>query len=391
LHTIVYLIEQPLDDRNYRRFGVQTWIDRGWNVEVWDLTPWAYPHGWQSFTKTGGVLSDFTGYYPIVSRKQLTSRMRRQRVGVYIDFTEESYYSVQAKSVLSRNGAVRVVCATGAIPLSGQVQANSVVERLRRAVHQGAAGWIKWLSKKALGNLVARQYPPGLRVVSGRKTLPNAASACEILRAHSFDYDTYLSLKAGRCAPVRDFITFIDQDYCFHSDNMYYGAPFLMSPERYFPAICNGLRVISAALSADVRIAAHPRARYGDSAKDYFEGLPIEYGRTPELISGAKAVVCHDSTAIQFAVLFGKPLIFVTTDELIPSIGGRSTLLTASMFGKTPINLDTDLRSVDWRSQLCVDTIKYAEYRNDYIKMDGSPERPFWDIVSDHFATQFPR
>jgi hypothetical protein len=317
--------------------------------------------------------------------------MGRQRVALYIDFTEENCYSVQAKAFLSRSGAVRVVCATGLIPLAGHVQASSIVERLRRAVHQGGASWIQWLSRKSLGTLISRLYPPGLRVVSGRKSLPDAVSAGKILRAHSFDYDIYLRLKTFRYAAVRDFITFIDQDYCFHSDNLYYGAPFLMSPETYFPTICNGLRVIAAALAADVKIAAHPRARYDDKNNDYFEGLSIEYGRTAELISGSKAVVCHDSTAIQFAVLFGKPLIFVTTDELIPSIGGRSTLLTASVFGKTPLNLDTDLGSVDWRSQLCVDTVKYAEYRNDYIKMDGSPERPFWEIVSDHFAAESER
>ncbi len=33
---VVYLIEQPLDERNFQRFGIQAWIDRKWNVEVWD-------------------------------------------------------------------------------------------------------------------------------------------------------------------------------------------------------------------------------------------------------------------------------------------------------------------------------------------------------------------
>ena len=116
---------------------------------------------------------------------------------------------------------------------------------------------------------------------------------------------------------------------------------------------------------------------------NYFEGLQVEYGKTAELIRDCSAVVCHDSTAIQFAVLFGKPVIFVTTDELIPCYEGRSIAKVAAELGKTPINLDADLRTVDWRDQLRVDSRRYAQYRNEYIKTDGSPQLPVWDIVID--------
>jgi hypothetical protein len=96
-------------------------------------------------------------------------------------------------------------------------------------------------------------------------------------------------------------------------------------------------------------------------------------------------VVCHDSTAIQFGVLFGKPLIFVTTDELLLAYEGRSIAKVASELGKSPINLDrADLQDVDWQSELEVDGAKYARYRSKYIKADGSPEAPLWDIVIDH-------
>jgi len=49
MKKVVILIEQPLDERNYQRFGIQTWLERNWLVEVCDLTPWAHPRVWQSF------------------------------------------------------------------------------------------------------------------------------------------------------------------------------------------------------------------------------------------------------------------------------------------------------------------------------------------------------
>jgi hypothetical protein len=118
---------------------------------------------------------------------------------------------------------------------------------------------------------------------------------------------------------------------------------------------------------------------------DCFGEFPIEYGNTAELVQRCQAVVCHDSTAIQFGVLFAKPLIFVTTDELMLSYEGRSIAKVASEFGKSPVNLDRpDLRTVDWRREVSVDPRKYADYRNKYVKTDGSPEMPLWDIVIDH-------
>jgi hypothetical protein len=74
----------------------------------------------------------------------------------------------------------------------------------------------------------------------------------------------------------------------------------------------------------------------------------------------------------------------VTTDELIPCYEGRSIIKVAAELGKSPVNLDGDLRVVDWRAQLNVDPGTYARYRTQYIKSDGSPEIPVWDIVIDH-------
>jgi hypothetical protein len=49
MRKTVYLIDQPLDERNYERFGVRVWLERQWALEVWDLTPWAHPAVWQDF------------------------------------------------------------------------------------------------------------------------------------------------------------------------------------------------------------------------------------------------------------------------------------------------------------------------------------------------------
>jgi len=223
-----------------------------------------------------------------------------------------------------------------------------------------------------------------LEIVSGERSISVACNSRAILKAHSFDYDIFLRLAKFMDEPVEEYAVFVDQDPCFHSDFIYQGIPFFITPEKYFPAICRGLKEIANSLKVDVRIAAHPRASYGEGNSHYFNGFPIVCGRTAELIKNCKAAVCHDSTAIHFAVLFKKPIIFVTTDELMPTYEGRSIERAASELGKIPFNLDRDLQGVDWQKEMQVDSGKYAAYKNEYIKTDGSPERPMWEIVIDY-------
>lgn len=390
MSKVIYLIDQPLDERNYDRFGIQTWIDRDWDVEVWDLTPLAYPHIWQKFIESGRSLKKFEGYFPVALKSQLDYRYSKLgKIEYFIDFTSDNYYSVRQKMHLSQIGAKRIICAVGSIPESEDSyngQKRDFICKFRKKIaEKGFIKLFKWLINVLSYKLVVPFIGPGLAVVSGEESMRLlSVYKCEIIKAHNLDYDIYLRLNKSIGGPAGIYGVFIDQDPCFHPDRLYRDATPYISPEKYFPTICNGLRKISHALGVDLRVAAHPRSSYQQRDPNYFGGIPIEYGRTAELIRDCKVAVCHCSAAIQFAVLFRKPIIFVTTNEMISQTVGKLTAKFARLLGKTVINLNDDLDNVDWQKELCVDSQKYDEYRNKYIKIDGSPEKPHWDIVIDH-------
>jgi hypothetical protein len=385
MRKIIYLIDQPLDERNFDRFGIQKWVDRGWRAEVWDLTPLSHPDVWRAFIESPRKLKDFEGYFPIHSKGAL-----RERYGAlgpleyFIDLSGENYRSFTVNRFLVRRGAVRVICAPGSIPVPQARAGIPLVSAIRKAVARGPMRTIKALGAGIARRLALPLIRPGLAIVSGEILSPAVMQSREILRVHSFDYDIYLQLAKVSNPPEREYAVFIDQDLCFHSDFIHQKVPFVVTPEKYFPAICNALNCISRCLQVEIVIAAHPRSSYEQRRLDCYPGFSIERGRTAELIGRSALVICHDSTAIHFAVLFGKPMVFVTTDELIPTYEGRSIAQAAAEFGKIPVNLDEDLQRVDWREQTSVDAAKYAEYKNRFIKTDGSPERPLWDVVIDH-------
>jgi len=385
MKKVVILIEQPLDDRNYHRFGIKTWLERNWLVEVWDLTPWAHPRVWRNFIAFGNKIKEFAGYFPVASGSELANRLSISgQANYFVDLTSENYHSVRAKISLQRAGAIRIVSLGGSLPTPDRVDIGPMA-RLAQVIAKGPRGTLRWLSSAFFHKVVAPRIATGFAVISGEQSIARARDRAEMIRTHNLDFDIYLALIKAPAVAATPFVVFIDQDYCFHPEYIYQSIPALATPGKYFPAIRNGLKIISEALKMQVRIAAHPRATYQERGLDVFGEFAVEYGRTAELIRDCELVVCHDSTAVQFAVLFGKPVIFVTTDELMGTYEGRSIAKIAAELGKSPVNLDrADLLSVDWRKEMQVDAAKYERYRGEYIKTAGSPEIPLWDIVINH-------
>jgi hypothetical protein len=388
MRKIVYLIDQPLDERNFERFGIQVWLERKWAVEVWDFTPWAHPAVWRSFIDFGKKTKEFAGYFAVYSKTGLAQRLRSAgEVKYFIDLTGETYQTIRAKLALVRAGAIRIVCPGGSVPVPDRGK-SGLAARLATLAAKGPNGALKWLSEVFFKRLVAPNIATGLTIVSGEQSIANVKNCAEIIRTHNFDYDIYLGLGMSTASVEKRYAVFIDQDYCFHPEFLFQSNRSVATPEKYFPTVRNGLKLISEALAVDVRIAAHPRATYEQRGLGCFPGFPIEYGRTAELIKECAVVICHDSTAIQFAVLFGKPTIFVTTDELMLAYEGSAIVKIAAELGKSPINLDgKDLQAVDWRREMEIDAARYARYRRKYIKTDGSPEIPMWHIVINQIET----
>ena len=382
---IIYLIDQPLDVRNYGRFGIETWITRGWIVEVWDLTALACPRVWNNFAESGHRLAAFTGYFLIKTKRDLDDRVSRiEKVKYFIDLAGDSSWSLRARLRLIHRGVTRVTCATGSIPAPVDEDKRRFASKLKEILSEKPVkSNLARLTNACVNRMAACFIKPGLIVASGEKSVPSAVRGQEILLAHNLDYDIYLRLRTSVDASSAGYGVFLDQNVCFHPDYAYENAPFYATSERYFPAICSGLKTISAVLAAPIKVAAHPRLSRQRKYVDYFEGIPVEFGNTAELIGNCAFVICHFTTAMQFAVLFRKPVIFVTTDELISSAAEKYIEGFASSVGKSVINLNGELGSVDWHKQLDIDSKKYDEYRKKYIKTDGSPDIQHWDIVID--------
>lgn len=386
MKTVLYLIDQPFDSRNYERLGIKKWAHYGWCVRVVDVTPLSHPAVWHDFEIRGGIIKRIDNYYAINNLSELI-RLRRILFGTsyFINYAGNDIYCNLIKIVLVLNGSSGVVhdlCKIPSVPVGSQF---SLFNKIKKSVKNSPYKIVKLVSSKIIFKILSILIKPKLGLASGTESIKSLRSRHikEIIKAHNYDYDTYLGVKDIVIEPKTPYAVFIDEDWCFHSDFIYIGESPPCTPNAYFPVICKVLRCISKSLEVSVCVAAHPRSSYQKLNIDYYEGIPVLYTVTAELIRDCAVVVCHTSTAAQFAVLFNKPLIFITTNEIESYRFGYSSYF-ASEFGKQVINIDTDLDVVDWKKELYIDDSKYYKYIEKYIKTAESPQKSVWDIVIEH-------
>ena len=130
-----------------------------------------------------------------------------------------------------------------------------------------------------------------------------------------------------------------------------------------------------------IKIAAHPRANFNSISK-VFGGRELLKGETASLVNNSSLVIAHYSYAVNFAVLYRKPLIFITTDELNNSFRQPAIENISSHFKKHPINIDSN-KAIDLKREMIVDSVIYDQYIFNFIKKPKTPERPFWQVVGE--------
>ena len=199
--------------------------------------------------------------------------------------------------------------------------------------------------------------------------------------AHAMDYDEYRRVKSGGLG-LANTAVFLDEFLPFHPDITMMGLKAPMDAETYFLALRGLFDRIEKDLALNVVVAACPHSDY-DKRPGVFGNRRVEKYRTAELVSESRFVIAHRSTAINYAVLFRKPLILTATrstyshSSQTPYFDGLSRALQKA------VQFFDDPNDVDLSNPYEVDNAIYDQYIRDYIKVPNSPDMPYWEIVAN--------
>lgn len=233
--------------------------------------------------------------------------------------------------------------------------------------------------------MVHREPPADLAVLTGGASLkePRVQRTVNRIWAHTFDYDVYLNNGHQELELGERYAVFLDEDMAFHLDYDHSGIKPPTTPDRYYPVMnrfferferANGMRVI---------VAAHPRSQY-ELRPEVWSGRTLIRNKTAQLVRDADCVLGHSSTSLSFAVLWRKPILFLSSNDLAHSYLGPHIALRSSLLQRPLVNVDECPAVLpDPDALLVVDEDVYSRYVSEFIKFPGSPDLPAWQIFSE--------
>lgn len=372
--NVTYLIRSPLSLRDYNRHGIDEWKNRGWNVRVFDFTKILNQKFW-NYVEGDQLTQPFSGLTVFETAKEAINEIEKiESNSVFVDLLGKNFFELKCKALAKQKGKT-IQLYLGYNPGIGVAQTLS--KNIKRAVLHPEV-LLQFLVRKIFVNY---KIHPDYVVVGGIKSEQQIKSVTsKLIRAHNLDFD--FILKDETPEDLSDnHVLFLDDDTCYHSDYINLGITPYASPKNYFPTMNKGLNKIANAFNSEVVVAAHPRSDYKKRA-DSFK-FPVIKGCTYDLIKNAKLIVSHGSTSLQLAVLFRKPILLVTTDEIENGWASSKYAAFGLELEKSLINFDHLTTSPDLLSCSVVDDKLYDAYIENYIKQSNTPMKSVWEIVVD--------
>lgn len=379
---VIYLVCSPLSSRDFERFGIQNWIDRGWSVQIFDITSFLFPKFW-SYVDGNKLSVDFEGLKIFYNFEDLISVLENlKKKIVFIDMLGNSNKEISIRKIIKKHG-ILIKIKLGSIPRA-QNKKNiwdllSLLKHPIKLLYKSTS-FVKNIYKQ----IISKKYYPDYVVVGGTTSIKEIdLEKTSIIKAHNYDYDFFIKKEPLELNKNSNFLVFLDEDGPYHSDFSRLGIEPFVTSKNYFPIIDDGLEKISNILKLNIKIAAHPRSNY--SKKNIKYKHDILENKTFELIKEAKIVVAHCSTALQWAIIMKKPIILVTTNEIEQASYSKIYLKLIKEFsrelGKKTLNINDLTNFTKLEDYLFVDDEKYEKYIERYVKIKDSPKKLAWDIV----------
>lgn len=387
LSRIAYVMETPLNVRDYRRYGMADMVARGMAVDVIEATALINP----LLNETAADMSETPGVnrHIVASRQDL--RQTQNILGL-VDFvililnhTGDPGATAVYRTV-SATDTPYLVIASNAYPGFLRHRDSCAVETVKNIADRLKTGTLNPL-RSILGRLPARWL--GLRapalIVHGGQESHKAAyrfpvdESTRVVNAHAMDYELFRSFRDTHQTQT-DTAVFIDEHMGFQRDMIAQGADMPDQPESFYPKLREFFDRVERETGLEVVIAADPRADYSDKP-GLFGDRRIVYRETARLVAESKLVLAHRSTALGFAFMFRRPVMLIATRRMYKHWAQKPAMdAFAKLLGKT-IEFFDNADEADLSHAFDMNTACYDTYNRDYIKIPGSTDHPYWDIV----------
>ncbi len=370
-------VKNPFSERDMERMGIEA-LEKHFDVQILDCTAWLMP---KAFATRGRSTVMRNNLRCIHSLSEFRAELAGRQGGFAVDYVGP--FSIQAVLLfneLKRKKFKLVVVDSGAYPSPESTLGKSAfIEKLIGAMRHGGlrqhinARMIRLLLK------ILPDQTPDYALVAGNswREDPRFSSARVKIPAHSFDYETYLIARKEKPFRDDDYAVYLDEDIAGHEDNAELGFREPATSANFYPALTDFLDHFERIHDLPVLVAGYPSSDRSRRAT-CFGHRDVVYGQTAALIRNARLVFAHASTAISYAVLWRRPVVFLTSREIAdswyqPWIEAPRKILLSQM-----ANIDNDAADTALAKWETINEDGYESYEETYIKSKESPKVSVW-------------
>jgi hypothetical protein len=379
LRKVIYVSFGRLTDKFARDWYIDYLIAKGATVEYWDVVALLRE---DHLERTAAAASYLRALKSFAELETLLLRADN-RDALYVMLISYSGRFTRIFRLLSKYDCRMLSFAWGALPHDPVYKWRKIVAWLR--VPARLLREVAGTSKAAMLRKLNLVKPFAVTFAAGGASMASSSHAARVVPINYFDYDLYLKAqKDARRLVTGRYAVFLDINLPHHSDLALVGYP-RIDASSYYRSLNRFFGLLERQLEVAVVIAAHPRADYDGST---FEGRQVLRLVTAELVRDCEFVMSHTSTAMSYAVLNSKPLIFIHTDEMavvyrhkfIREMRCYADCLDAPMYSIDKVQSASDV-VVKPVNQRC-----YERYKYQFLTSPESENTPtqeiFWREIS---------
>lgn len=382
INKIIFFTGSIVRKREYEIYGIDTLLENGFEIEIWDFTAFLHPQYYREIEKE--VAIEWDKYRRFMSWEEARLAISKITPNCLIVCT--LWYELKCYAVyktISKNKLLYCVIQNIVFPPTHNKKPSTIINQLKRATFYK----IKNAIFRSLPLSFIGIRPANLLLAGGASSINIKLpinKKTKVLWLHNHDYEFYLNIRSNLTQKNSNTAVFIDQYLPFHPDFIREKSQQIATDE-YFTTINRFFEIVERELGVQIVIAAHPISHYNES-QDYFCGRSIVKGKTIELVRNSKFILTHASTSLNFAILFHKPIMFITSRKINYVLRNLPDTF-ASAFGKKAIDMDYQ-GQINLENELSINEKTYLNYKHLYIKKNDSEDMPFWQGFADYVKKQ---
>jgi len=378
MKKIFFFVTSTFNKRDYKRFGFEILQSRGYEVNVLDFTPFLKNKVYENY-----IPPDIIKYrlHNLIKKQsdfyKVANRLKNSRVICLIGLKSETEFIF---NYLKENQISFGFCNLGVMPEIPRPFLDKIQLLFKNP------NLIRSKFNSLFSNKNNKELYPDFIISGGEKSYNSNRypknNLIRIIEAHTFDYDLYLIEEREKKKPIihGSYVVFLDSYIPFHPDYLHLNISPYCSAEDYYPNLNRFFDKIESMFNTRVVIAAHPRSNYNNK-ENLFDNRVCIKNEIANLVKHSKFVINHVSTAINFSVLYKKPVLFILSSKY-SSRYYSAIQFFAKLFNNKTINIDNNKSSVNLI--LKIDEDIYEDYKQKYIKASKTLDKPLWEIFSDY-------